>query len=250
MSSPNTPGVNARIIYVNGLQLARTGNKTITIASGACSNSNDANDITLASTVTITGTNVGAVNGVDVAAIIASTFYAVYLIGDSTDFNATGGLLSLSASQPSLPFGYDMYRRIGYVLTDSSANILLFWQYGNGGGRRMYYDTPIATPAITTATTYSSQSLAAGIPAMACDSLLKVTFTPNTASDITQLAPFGSSPTTAMIAFGYGSDATVPQVGMVTVPCALNAGVPTITHKETSASDTLVIAVSGYIDNL
>lgn len=251
--SVNTPIVNAGLLYVNNLQLtndATTPNTKLDIAVGQARDSTNVNDITLSTAVVINGLTFGVANGVDIAALVASSFYAVFVIGDSNDVKTTAGLLSLSATAPALPVGYDMFRRIGYVLTDSSAHILKFWQYGSGAGRRMYYDTPIATPAITTATTYSSQSLAAGIPAMACDTILKVTFTPNTATDIVQMAPYGSSPTTAMIAFGYGSDAAVAQVGMATVPCALNSSVPTITHKETSASDALVIAVSGYVDNL
>ncbi len=256
MASPNTPGVNARLSYVNGLQLTWVSTTSFTCAIGACADSGDTNDIISPSVLTCLTNKVGP-GGVDIAVAVASTMYAVYLIGDSQDFNPTALLMSLAVSsvpavntQPSLPFGYDMYRRIGYVLTDSSAHVLQFWHYAHNIARTMYYDTPIATPAITTATTYASQSLIAGVPPIACEAILKITFTPNTASDVAQFAPYGSSPTTAMLAFGYGSDASVAQVGMLKCPCALNATVPTITHKETSASDALVIAVSGYVDNL
>jgi hypothetical protein len=245
--SVNNPIVNARIVYANGLQLVYGTASTFTMSAGAASNSSNVDDIVLPALVTNTITSVG-VNGVDIAAAVASSFYAVYLIGDSTGYKASASLLSLNASQPSLPFGYDMYRRVGYVLTDGSANLLKFWQYGNGGSRDMWYDTPIATPAITTSTTYVTQSLAAGIPAFACETFLKVDYTPNSATNVCNMGPYGSTPTAAMIIFGYGVAAA--QQGMAVVPCALNSGVPTIEHKETSASDALVIAVSGYRDNL
>lgn len=243
----NTPIVNARVAYVNGLQLTWASTTTFTMGAGAASNSSNINDIVLPALVTNTITAVGA-NGVDIAAAVASSFYAVYVIADSTEYKPTASLLSLNTSTPSLPFGYDMFRRVGFVLTDGSAHVLKFWQYGNGSSKDMFYDTPIATSAITTSTSYVTQSLAAGIPPVACETFLKVTYTPNSATNICQMAPFGSSPTTAMIAFGYGVAAA--QVGMSVVPCALNAGVPSITHKETSASDALVIAVSGYKDSL
>ena len=247
INGPNTPIVNARIAYVNGLQLSWLTTTTFSMASGAASNSNDVNDITLSAPVTNLITHVG-VNGVDIAAAVASSFYAVYVIGDSTEYQPTASLISLSATAPSLPFGYDMYRRVGFVLTDGSAHVLKFWQYGNGSAKDMWYDTPIATPAITTATTYSTQSLAAGVPAIACETFLAVDYTANSATNILSMGPYGSIPSVAMIVFGYGVAAA--QQGMAVVPCALNSGVPTIEHKETSGSDTLVITVSGYRDNL
>lgn len=246
--SVNTPIVNARIAYVNGLALSWLTTTTFSVGAGACSNSNDVNDITLSAPVTNVITHVG-VNGVDIAAAVASTFYAVYVIGDSTEYQPTASLISLASNAaPSLPFGYDMYRRVGFILTDGSANVLKFWQYGNGSGKDMWYDTPIATPAITTATTYATQSLAAGIPAIACETFLKVQYTANSATNVVNMGPFGSIPTAAMVIFGYGVAAE--QQGMAVVPCALNSGVPTIEHKETSASDALALLVSGYRDNL
>lgn len=247
--SVNVPIVNARIAYVNGLQLAWVSTTTFTMAAGAASNSSNINDITLPALVTNTITHVG-VNGVDIAAAVASSFYAVYVIGDSTEYNATASLISLNLTTPSLPFGYDMYRRVGFVLTDGSSHVLKFWQYGNGSAKDMWYDTPIATPAITTATTYSTQSLAAGVPAIACETFLAVDFNPSggAATDVVNMGPYGSTPTAAMVIFGYGVGAA--QQGMAVVPCALNSGVPTIEHKETSASDALSISVSGYRDNL
>jgi hypothetical protein len=247
MSETNNPIVNARIPYVSSLQLAWVDTTHFTVSAGAASDSLNVNDITLPALVTNTISSVG-VNGVDVAAAVASTFYAVYVIADSTEYKPTASIISLSGVQPALPFGYDMFRRIGYILTDSSAHVLKFWQYGNGGGRKMYYDTGIATPAITTSTTYVSESLVASVPPFACEVILKVDYTPNSATNICTMAPFGSTASVGMIVFGYGVAAA--QQGMVVVPCALNVAAPSITHKETSASDILVILVAGYTDNL
>lgn len=247
INGPNTPIVNARLAYVNGLQLSWLTTTTFSMASGAASNSNDVNDIELSAPVTNLITSVGP-NGVDIAAAVASSFYAVYVIGDSTAYQPTASLISLNATTPALPFGYDMFRRVGFILTDGSAHVLKFWQYGNGSGKDMWYDTPIATAAITTGTSYATQSLATGIPAIACETFLKVQYTANSATNVVNMGPFGSTPTAAMVIFGYGVAAQ--QQGMAVVPCALNVAVPTIEHKETSASDALVLLVSGYRDNL
>lgn len=249
---PNSPIVNAGLLYVNGLQLtnnATTPNTKLDIAAGAARNSSDVNDIVLDASVTVNGLLAGVVNAVDVAALAASSFYYVYIIADSTKFKATGGLLSLSAT-PSLPVGYDMYRRIGYVLTDGSSHILKFWQIGNANVRYMHYDTPIATPAITTsANTYQNQSLAAGVPPMACEVILKVTFTAETLTDIVTLVPYGSSASNGMVVWGTGV-AGVQQF-MAEVPCELNSGVPTISYKTTADTpEALSLLVSGYQDSL
>jgi len=248
--SVNNPIVNARVAYVNGLQLSWLSTTTFSMAAGAASNSNDVNDITLSAPVTNLITHVGA-NGVDIAAAVASSFYAVYVIGDSTEYQPTASLISLNATTPSLPFGYDMYRRVGFVLTDGASHVLKFWQYGNGSGKDMWYDTPVATPAITTGTGYATQSLAAGVPPIVCETFLSVNYGASAATDVVSLAPYGSTPSVAMITLGSGvALATSDQFYSVVVPSALNAGVPTIEHKETSGSDTLVITVSGYRDNL
>src|SRR4029077_9482620 len=178
ITGPNTPIVNARVAYVNGLQLSWLTTTTFSMAAGAASNSNDVNDIELSAPVTNLITHVGP-NGVDIAAAVGSSFYAVYIIGDSTEYKPTASLISLNATAPSLPFGYDMYRRVGFIVTDSAAHVLKFWQFGNGSAKDMWYDTPIATAAITTGTGYATQSLATGVPPIACETFLKVQYTAN-----------------------------------------------------------------------
>lgn len=246
----NNPIVNARVKYVNGLEMAWVDTTHFTLNAGAASDSTNVDDIILPALVTNTISSVG-VNGVDIAVAIASTFYAVYVIGDSTGYKATASIISLSGVQPALPSGYDMFRRVGWILTDSSSHVLKFWQYGHNSARDMWYDTPIATPAITTSTTYVTQSLAAGVPPITCEVFLKYVYGAIAAGNSFQMGPYGSIPTVAMIDISSPVVlGTATQTGPVVVPSALNAAVPTIEHKESSASDTLVLAVSGYQDGL
>lgn len=246
MATPNTPIVNAGLKYVNGLELARTGNKTITVAAGACRNSTNVNDIVLDALVTNTGTHVGA-NGVDLAAIVLSSFYAVYLIGDSTGNNATASLLSLSSTSPNLPGGYDMFRRIGYILTDGSANILLFWQYGHGNDRIMYYDAQIAAPTTAASTSYANISLATSVPPIATRAIMRLNYTANGATDVLSFVPYGSSATGGVVNWGPGS--TSAAVQMLTIPLELNSTAPTFSYKS-AATATLVMLTAGYEDSL
>ena len=245
--SINTPIVNAGTSYSNSLGLTRASATTLTVASGACRNSTNVNDITLPSSVTVNGTVVG-VNGVDIAALVASSFYGVYLIGDSTAYKATAALLSLNATTPSLPFGYDMYRRIGWILTDGSANILNFYQYGASGGRTYFYDVAISALSGGTSTTYANVSLAASVPPISTEAIILHQYQPNASGNVAHLLPFGSSATNGIIRLSAGAaNGSSPFTSVVRVPIGLNAGVPTIQYKVAS-SDSLTLLTAGYID--
>lgn len=240
------PIVNAGIKYVNGLDIAKTAAKKISMAAGAARDWSNVNDIVLDAAVSINGAAVGA-NGVDVAALVASSMYAVYVIGDSTKYQDTAGLLSLDDSAPNLPAGYDMYRRVGWVLTDGSANILQFWQYGLGQDRMYYYDVGISELSGGSSTTFAAIDLATSVPPIATEVLFNYTFTPDGATEVAEFLPFGSSATNGMVQIGGGVAAA--QVGMVTVPCELDSGVPKIQYKVASG-DTLTLLTAGFKDLL
>lgn len=243
----NTPIVNAGLKYVNGLEIAKLGAKTLTLSAGAARNSTNVNDIVLDAAVTINGAAIGA-NGVDIAALAASSMYAVYVIADSTKYEATAGLLALaSASAPTLPDGYDMYRRIGWILTDGSSNILQFWQFGHGQDRVYYYDVGISELAGGSSATFAAVDLATSVPPIACNVLFDATYTPNGATDVAEFLPFGSAASSGMIRLGTGVAGA--QVMNITVPCRLDSGVPKIQYKVT-AGDTLTLLTVGFTDLL
>lgn len=60
-------------------------------------------------------------NGLDTGTIAASTWYSVWVIYNPTT-STTAGLISLSATAPTLPSGYTYKARIGWVRTDGTAN--------------------------------------------------------------------------------------------------------------------------------
>ena len=244
--SVNIPIINARLAYVDGLQLSWASNTTFTMAAGAASNSTDINDIELPALVTNTITSVG-VNGVDIAAAAASSFYAVYVIGDSTKYRPTASIISLNMSQPRLPFGYDMYRRVGFILTNGASQVLKFWQYGNSSERTMYYDVGISELAAGAATTFTAVDLATSVPPVKCQVIFDVAFTPDGATEVAEFLPFGSTATAGIVRFGTGVAGA--QVGTVMVPSALDAGVPKVLYK-VAAGDTLTLLTVGYVDSL
>jgi hypothetical protein len=103
----------------------------ITFAIGKCRDSTDAFDITLASAITkqidagwSVGNNAG---GLDTGAVANTTFYYLWIIKRS-DTAVVDALFSTSATAPTMPANYDQKQRVGWVLTDGSANILAFRQ--------------------------------------------------------------------------------------------------------------------------
>jgi hypothetical protein len=239
-----TPLSNAGLKYVNGLDIAKVTDSTVSLAAGAARNSSNLNDIVLSAAVTINGATTGA-NGVDVAPIVLSSLYAVYVIGDSTKYQSTAGLLSLDATQPALPGGYDMYRRVGWVRTDGSADILEFWQHGVGQSRTYWYDVGISELSAGAATTFTEIDLATSVPPIATDVVFDALFTPDGAGELAEFLPFGSSATAGIVKLGTGVAAA--QRAMVTVPCRLDSGVPKVLYKVASG-DTLTLLTAGFVD--
>jgi hypothetical protein len=225
----STPIVNAGTMYINGLQLSWESITQVNVFPGAARNFSDVNfDATNANytneadivlpvlpyttqyngnlpAIVINAALQGA-GGLDIGALVADTLYAVYVIGDSYGINPTSAILSLSFDAPSLPGevqgGYDMYRRIGAVLTDGGGHILPFYQTTNVNGtdRTMYYDAQIPVLTAGTSAAYAAVSLAAFMPAQATNVTLEVELTPTAAGDAINFRPTGSTSV-----FGYAA---------------------------------------------
>ncbi|WP_313314558.1 phage tail protein [Stutzerimonas nitrititolerans] len=68
--------------------------------------------------LTINSAAVGT-NGLDTGLLLASTWYSVWVIWNGT---TAAGLLSLSATAPTLPAGYKHKARLGWIRTDATTN--------------------------------------------------------------------------------------------------------------------------------
>lgn len=206
MSLPNYPIVNAGLKYVNGLDVSYSAAKKVAIAPGACRDSLNINDIVLDAPLLLDGAVVG-VNGVDQAAFQASKFYAVYVIADSTKYNPVAGLFALKDAVPVLPYGYDMYRRLGWVKTEGASNILKFYQYGTGETRTIWYDSPyqIGNFVAGAPPAYAPVDLSPAIPLQRSEAKINVLYTCSNAVQILQFLPGSSSNTSNnQIIFGCG----------------------------------------------
>ena len=222
--SQSTPVVNSGLKYINGLQMSYTSTTSITVQPGRARDAVNVNDIVVGFPPSVAASQTGeatspayptgvttlvsissnGAGGLDTGTVAASTFYAVYAIGDSFNNNPGSVILSLSGVAPLYPIGYNISRRIGYILTDGSSHVLKFWQYGNDSTRDMYYDVGIAAPTTAGSTTYAAIALGASVPPIVTQAILKVDFTANSAANIASFLPFGSTATNGIEVFGYG----------------------------------------------
>jgi hypothetical protein len=131
-----TPPIRASI---NGLVVAWTSVSTVTIGVGVCRDNND--NFTIRTTAPIVANiAVAGAGGLDTGAEAASTWYAVFVIADSTGVLPVNSLLSLPGNTPTLlPAGYDIWRRVGYVRNNPSSDFREFVTYGQGAERSIQY---------------------------------------------------------------------------------------------------------------
>ncbi len=263
----STPVVNAGNQYINGLRMAYVSAKIFTVSQGLCRNSTNVNDIVIGLPLNVAATQTGELpvdagsgavtvnitthgaGGLDNGTIAASTFYAVHAIGDSFGNNPGSVVISTSVTAPLLPAGYDMFRRIGFIKTDATPDVLAFRQEGVTADRWMWYDVAIATGITSgSSATFATVDCSAGIPAMGVNSDAKflVAFTPTAAADKLELRP-GLSSATNGYARESGSVAAVAKTTIMECP---------IDTPMTDAIDYLVtgsavaISVAAYLDQL
>jgi hypothetical protein len=120
--------------YLSGLTLSAAGSTaTFGIAVGVATDSTNTAMMAIASAYTKTTSSwaVGSANGaLDTGSIANSTWYHVYLI-KRTDTGVVDILVSLSASAPTMPTNYTLFRRIGSMRTNGSAQWIKFVQLGD-----------------------------------------------------------------------------------------------------------------------
>ena len=246
------PVVNAPNLYVDGLGMTWVSTSAISIASGAARDSSNINDIISKSAISVVTSKVGP-GGLDAGTVADNTFYAVYLLGDSTQYSPTSAILSANLTAPLIPLGYDMYRRVGYILTDGTPHVLNFWQaIQSGKSRDMYYDVNITISTNLTADAWATLSLATAVPgAFQTNVFLLANQNSGTTSvQVMIFRPTGSSSTNGIAAVTLGaSDAYGWIVPLVTV-CGVSAGVAKIDYELEDAQNQSSLFVCGYTDQL
>lgn len=238
------PVVNAPYLSVSNLEITILGDETLSIATGRARNSTNENDIINSAALTVSNLVNGA-NGLDAGSVAASTVYAIYIIGDSSLNNTTAGLLSTDQSSPQLPFGYDMFRKIGYAVTDGTSDFYMGYFYGSANERMFVYDAPIAT-AVTSGNsgTYAAVTLTTLVPSEEnVPVLFEIDWTANAAADTFGLQPFGATGDTYRAIAGVAG-ATAHTILYPEVMAQLDSGAPKVNYKVSAG--TVAIDVSGF----
>jgi hypothetical protein len=230
-----------------GLNIAWASNTTFTVSTGVIRDSLNIREITISSAKTINAAYTG-LDGLDTGALAASKQYAVFVIGDSSGAKASGCLISLSATLPTLPTGYDVFRRIGWIFTDGSSHFLLAYQTGAGLVREYQYDAAASVLSGGTSATFAAVDLSAFVPAASIIPVtLNASFTPNAAGDTCALRPTGSSDATGLIL--SGPTAAKVSAYIVRTFAKLSSSVAKVDYLVT-ASGALTLKVIGFTDYL
>lgn len=230
--------------YINGGAIARASTTTLTLATVEASDSTNTSNISLTTGVTINMAVVG-VNGIDTGAIAASSMYAVHVIGDSMGVKSTAGIISLSATAPSLPAGYDMFRLVGYWPSNGSSQLIVGYSMGSGNSRSFVYDGVVAT-AITAgaATSFTAIDLSNKVPAVDLTvARVFAALTPNAADDSASFVPSGGTGVTHAIHANVAAK-IVDQTFML--PVKLISSLPKIDYKVSTASAALAVSIEGF----
>lgn len=256
------PIVNQPFLYINQMKVsnnATTPNTKLDVSAGICRDSTNTFDINLgnfngqnnsgtADATTTINAAVNGLNGLDTGTFAASTLYRVYVVGDAVSGNATGVMIStaLPTVGPLMPFGYNVYRLIGYAVTDGSIHFYLAYNTGNNNARRFTFDAPVATSVTAgTSATYAAINLTTLVPVV---DQLPITFranwTANAAADTFNMQG-GNSTGDAWTMIAPVAGATAHTVGFGIVLSQLVAGVPTVNYK-VSAVGGVAINVAAF----
>jgi hypothetical protein len=152
--------------YLSGLVLSTVGSSaTFSVSVGVAVDSTQSDFMKLASSIskTTSAWAAGSGNGgLDTGTIAASTWYHVHEIKNPTT-GAVDALASLSATSPTLPSGFTIFRRVGSLKTDSSSHWVSFTQRGDEFTLVTTVTDISNSTQSTTAVTYTMASVPTGI---------------------------------------------------------------------------------------
>lgn len=180
---------------INGIVPEYTSSFQITITAGSATDSTGVKFITLSSPAIIDISEIGEPNGLDVGIAANDTWYAVYVIADSLGVNPTSGLFSLSATAPTLPLGYDLFRRVGWVrnLTAAFATYMID---GTQSRRQISYTTENSAFVLLSAgaaTTYTAVSASSAMPPTSTFGMAQYSRVPNANATVNYVRPTGTT---------------------------------------------------------
>lgn len=163
--------------FIDGFEVGAPGGaNVITIGPGVCIDSTNTHFIKITTTFTkslasfAAGTGNGGLDTGTTLGAINTPYFILAILNPTT--GATDYILSLSATAPTLPTGFTIFRVVGWDKTDGSKNLLQIQQRGD---KFIYGATVIDANAITVGTTAVLTTLT--VPAgFQVDALIRVQF--------------------------------------------------------------------------
>lgn len=152
--------------------------------------------VSVAPSIALSGTN-----GLDTGTSVASTWYSVWVIWNGS---TAAGLLSLSATAPTMPAGYTHKARVGWIRTDGTAN-----KYPLGmkqAGKIVRYK--ISSGTNVTATPVMAAGVAGSVTGGTYVAVGTSTFIPPTAQIISITMVSGGGSAAAAQSLGFGPTST------------------------------------------
>ncbi len=237
--------------YMNGLQLsnnATTPNTLLNVGPGVCIDSTNTFQMVNDGTIVINAAFNG-LNGLDTGSFAAGKVYAVFLVSDPVTLQPIGAMLSLSYTQPLMPFSYSAFKLIGYATTAAGGATFLkgAWTVSNTGDRLFMYDAPLAT-AITagTSTSYANVNLIAAVPNVSnLPVLMYSSFTPAAASDLYNLQPGNATGSVVQLTGQVASVAMTSTDLVLAQPVVISSVSSPVVNYKVSAG-TAAVSVAGY----
>jgi hypothetical protein len=227
---------------------AVTPNTKIDVTANQALLTNTAGNVTYITSpsVTIDLTTTGA-NGIDTGTILALTWYYVYLISNSV---TTAGLVSLSATAPTLPTGYVFSIRVGAMRTDGASALYRTLQKGP----RAQYLAPIvlgsgSAGSLTVPTWVGISVSGAGQVSPSTATSLVGLVNPMSASSYIMAAPnnsYGAYNTTNVFVSAVGG--TAGNVSNYGVPFSMILESNSIYWASNGASN--YVACTGWVDSV
>lgn len=257
-------------LYIQGLSISPASTTLLSVAPGAARDSNNIIDMVVGlqnlfgidnpalqfqnyQPGLLINSAVNGINGLDTGTIAASTQYAVYLIGDSRNYNNTAAILSLTSNvSPIMPSGYDSLRLIGFIQTDGSSHfVYATHKPQNIGGLLQYFNSPaISVLSGGNATSFTAIDLTtnSAIPTTTLPNVivtLLVVYTPAAANDYVQFRPTGST-ATANLPTIVGVTAGIAQTQYIQVIAGVGSSKPEIDYLVSSGSDSVSVSVASW----
>lgn len=237
-------------LFVEGLKMVFNTVAIVDIEPGSCRDSADTFNIISTGTLSA-DLSVSGAGGLDTGVEAIDTWYALYLIADTTGINSPAALLSISGTSPTLPAGYDVFRRVGWVRNNSAGNIIKFNQGGSDHDRTIIYDADLSALQILvngSAITWTAISAATLMPPSSTAFLAGVEMAMDNWNEIVQFRTTGSTiSSSAFRATGIRNNNTT--FGANGFELFTNNS-QQVDYQVTAANDFVTVSVRGYRDNI